>query len=143
MTPCTCTGLLFLQGLPHPTGGLQPAHVQGACWGGLRHPFCPLHEGEQAYLLVIKLFVYFPLVSLPPFIPPFFPSLPPSLLPSHPPSLLPYLPPSLLPSFPPSLSHLIKCAKSVLLNKIVSNDKDLVGIVFFGTVSPLLSPYIQ
>ena len=28
-----------------------------------------------------------------------------------------------------------QCAKSVLLNKIVSSDKDLVSIVFFGTVS--------
>lgn len=29
----------------------------------------------------------------------------------------------------------LQCAKSVLLNKIVSSDKDMVGIVFFGTVS--------
>ncbi len=31
--------------------------------------------------------------------------------------------------------HMLQCAKSVLLNKIVSSDKDLVSIVFFGTVS--------
>ncbi len=28
----------------------------------------------------------------------------------------------------------LQCTKSVLLNKIVSNEKDLVGVVFFGTV---------
>jgi ATP-dependent DNA helicase 2 subunit 1 len=27
----------------------------------------------------------------------------------------------------------VKCAKSVLLNKIVSSEKDLIGVVFFGT----------
>ena len=28
-----------------------------------------------------------------------------------------------------------QCACSVLLNKIISSEKDLVGVVFFGTVS--------
>ncbi len=29
----------------------------------------------------------------------------------------------------------LQCVKSVLLNKIISSEKDMVGIVFFGTVS--------
>ena len=29
----------------------------------------------------------------------------------------------------------MQCVKNVLLNKIVSSDKDLVGVVFYGTVS--------
>ena len=30
---------------------------------------------------------------------------------------------------------LLQCIRSVLLNKIISSDKDVVGVVFFGTVS--------
>ena len=30
---------------------------------------------------------------------------------------------------------IFQCACSVLLNKIISSEKDLVGVVFFGTVS--------
>lgn len=32
---------------------------------------------------------------------------------------------------------MLQCARSVLLNKIISNEKDLVGIVLFGTVRNL------
>ncbi len=36
----------------------------------------------------------------------------------------------------------VQCAKSVLLNKIVSSDKDIVGVVFFGTVSSDTCMYV-
>ena len=39
-----------------------------------------------------------------------------------------------------NISHM-QCAKSVLLNKIVSSEKDIVGIVLFGTVS--LNQYVS
>ena len=32
-------------------------------------------------------------------------------------------------------SHIMQCVRSVLMNKIVSSEKDLVGVVFYGTVS--------
>ena len=39
----------------------------------------------------------------------------------------------------PSLSLcLYQCCKTVLLNKIISSDKDLIGLVLFGTVSVTL-----
>ncbi len=28
----------------------------------------------------------------------------------------------------------LQCAKSVIQNKVIANDKDLMGVVFFGTV---------
>ena len=52
------------------------------------------------------------------------------------PFLSPSLPPSLSLSLPLSLPCLhSQCVRSVLLNKIISSEKDLVGVVFFGTVS--------
>lgn len=35
----------------------------------------------------------------------------------------------------PLIFVFIQCVKSVLLNKIVSSEKDLVGVVLYGTVS--------
>ena len=32
----------------------------------------------------------------------------------------------------------MQCVKSVLLNKIVSSEKDLVGVVLYGTVCQML-----
>ena len=31
--------------------------------------------------------------------------------------------------------NVFQCAKSVIQNKVIANEKDLIGIVFFGTVS--------
>ena len=37
---------------------------------------------------------------------------------------------------------LMQCVKSVLMNKIVSSEKDLVGVVFFGTVSMYIHVHV-
>lgn len=33
-----------------------------------------------------------------------------------------------------SLSFFVQCTKNVIQNKIISSEKDLLGVVFFGTV---------